>query len=74
MLIDDKEVHFGPKEFKLLKHFIVNEGRVFSRSLLLDPGEGLYMLRKELWMFTSASEIKFRAIWSLRINSNSKGF
>ena len=45
VLIDDKEVHFGPKEFKLLKHFIVNEGRVFSRSLLLDQvwGRSVYV-------------------------------
>ena len=45
VLIDDKEVHFGPKEFKLLKHFIVNEGRVFSRSQLLDQvwGRSVYV-------------------------------
>ena len=45
VLIDDKEVHFGPKEFKLLEHFIVNDGRVFSRSQLLDQvwGRSVYV-------------------------------
>jgi len=36
ILINDEEVHFGPTEFKLLKFFIMNEGRVYSRSQLLD--------------------------------------
>ena len=45
VLIDEKEVHFGPKEFRLLKHFIMNEGRVFSRSQLLDHvwGRSVYV-------------------------------
>ena len=45
VLIDEKEVHFGPKEFRLLKHFIMNEGRVFSRSQLLDQvwGRSVYV-------------------------------
>ena len=36
ILIKDEEVHFGPTEFKLLKFFIMNEGRVYSRPQLLD--------------------------------------
>ena len=36
IFINDEEVHFGPTEFKLLKFFIMNEGRVYSRSQLLD--------------------------------------
>mgnify|MGYP001410353702 FL=1 len=36
ILINDEEVHFGPTEFKLLKFFVSNEGRVYSRSQLLD--------------------------------------
>ena len=36
ILINDEEVHFGPTEFKLLKFFIMNEGRVYSRPQLLD--------------------------------------
>jgi two-component system phosphate regulon response regulator PhoB len=36
ILINDEEVHFGPTEFKLLKFFVSNEGRVYSRSQMLD--------------------------------------
>ena len=45
VFIDEKEVHFGPKEFRLLKHFIMNEGRVLSRSQLLNQvwGRSVYV-------------------------------
>ena len=32
----DREVHLSPTEFRLLRHFLENPGRVFSRSQLLD--------------------------------------
>ncbi len=32
----DREIHLSPTEFRLLRHFMENPGRVFSRSLLLD--------------------------------------
>jgi two-component system, OmpR family, phosphate regulon response regulator PhoB len=31
-----KQVHLGPTEFRLLRHFLQNPGRVFSREQLLD--------------------------------------
>ncbi len=33
---DDKEIHLGPTEFKLLEHLIQHPGRVFSREQLLN--------------------------------------
>ena len=33
---DGKPVHLGPTEFRLLRHFLHNPGRVFSREQLLD--------------------------------------
>ena len=38
-------VHLGPLEYKLLKHFLENPGRVFSREQLLDSvwGHGIYV-------------------------------
>ena len=33
---DGKPVPLGPTEFRLLKHFLENPGRVFSREQLLD--------------------------------------
>lgn len=33
---EDKEIHLGPTEFKLLDHLIENPGRVFSREQLLN--------------------------------------
>ncbi len=33
---DDKTIHLGPTEFRLLDHFIQHPGRVFSREQLLD--------------------------------------
>ena len=32
----DQEVHLSPTEFRLLRHFLENPGRVFSRTALLD--------------------------------------
>jgi two-component system, OmpR family, phosphate regulon response regulator PhoB len=32
----DQPVHLGPTEFRLLRHFLQNPGRVFSREQLLD--------------------------------------
>ena len=31
-----REVHLGPTEFRLLRHFMQHPGRVFSREQLLD--------------------------------------
>lgn len=31
-----REIHLSPTEFRLLRHFLANPGRVFSRSQLLD--------------------------------------
>jgi two-component system phosphate regulon response regulator PhoB len=31
-----REVHLGPTEFRLLRHLLENQGRVFSREQLLD--------------------------------------
>lgn len=38
-------VHLGPTEFKLLKHFMENPGRVYSREQLLDSvwGHGIFV-------------------------------
>jgi len=33
---DDKDIHLGPTEFRLLEHFAQHPGRVFSREQLLD--------------------------------------
>ena len=33
---DGTEVHLGPTEFRLLKHFLEHPGHVFSRERLLD--------------------------------------
>ena len=42
---DGKRIHLGPTEYKLLKHFIENPGRVYSREQLLDSvwGHGIYV-------------------------------
>ena len=32
----DRDVHLGPTEFRLLRHFLEHQGRVFSREQLLD--------------------------------------
>ena len=41
----EARVHLGPTEYKLLKHFIENPGRVYSREQLLDSvwGHGIYI-------------------------------
>jgi two-component system phosphate regulon response regulator PhoB len=31
-----REIHLSPTEFRLLRHFLENPGRVFSRAQLLD--------------------------------------
>jgi two-component system phosphate regulon response regulator PhoB len=33
---NDRDVHLGPTEFRLLRHFLEHPGRVFSREQLLD--------------------------------------
>lgn len=33
---DKQPIHLGPTEFRLLEHFLRNQGRVYSRSQLLD--------------------------------------
>jgi two-component system phosphate regulon response regulator PhoB len=33
---NDREVHLGPTEFRLLRHFMESPGRVFSREQILD--------------------------------------
>lgn len=40
-----KKIHLGPTEYKLLKHFLENPGRVYSREQLLDNvwGHGIYV-------------------------------
>lgn len=45
VLAGDKEVALGPTEYRLLKHFMENPGRVFSRSQLLDRvwGSNVYV-------------------------------
>ena len=37
----DREVHLGPTEFRLLRHFMENPGRVFSREQILDAVWGI---------------------------------
>lgn len=32
----ERDIHLGPTEFRLLRHFLRNPGRVFSRERLLD--------------------------------------
>ena len=41
----EARVRLGPLEYKLLKHFLENPGRVFSREQLLDSvwGHGIYV-------------------------------
>ena len=41
----NKKIHLGPTEYKLLKHFLENPGRVYSREQLLDSvwGHGIYV-------------------------------
>ncbi|MEM6903696.1 MAG: phosphate regulon transcriptional regulator PhoB [Pseudomonadota bacterium] len=41
----DRDVHLGPTEFKLLRHFMTYPGRVFSREQLLDMvwGQDVYV-------------------------------
>lgn len=43
-----KEVRLGPTEFRLLRHFMENPGRVFSREQLLDQvwGHDVYVERR----------------------------
>lgn len=36
-----REVHLGPTEFRLLRHFLENPGRVFSREQILDAVWGV---------------------------------
>lgn len=45
VLAGDKEIALGPTEYRLLKHFMENPGRVFSRSQLLDRvwGSNVYV-------------------------------
>ena len=40
-----KKIHLGPTEYKLLKHFLENPGRVYSREQLLDSvwGHGIFV-------------------------------
>ena len=33
---NDRDIHLGPTEFRLLRHFLEHPGRVFSREQLLD--------------------------------------
>ena len=42
---DQKPIHLGPTEFRLLEHFLRNQGRVYSRSQLLDHvwGDDVYV-------------------------------
>lgn len=42
---DNKRIHLGPTEFKLLKHFMENPHKVFSRERLLDSvwGHGIFV-------------------------------
>jgi len=42
---EGKEIHLGPIEFKLLRHFMENPGRVYSREQLIDSvwGAGIYI-------------------------------
>ena len=42
---EGQEIHLGPIEFKLLRHFLENPGRVYSREQLIDTvwGQGIYI-------------------------------
>ncbi|MGQ0675551.1 MAG: phosphate regulon transcriptional regulator PhoB, partial [Rhodospirillales bacterium] len=42
---NDRDVHLGPTEFRLLRHFLEHPGRVFSREQLLDAvwGSDVYV-------------------------------
>jgi len=42
---EGNEIHLGPIEFKLLRHFMENPGRVYSREQLIDSvwGTGIYI-------------------------------
>jgi len=44
---NDKEIHLGPTEFRLLDHFMRHPSRVFSREQLLDAvwGRDVYVCR-----------------------------
>ena len=35
-IADDQELHMGPTEYRLLEFFMINQGRAYSRSQLLD--------------------------------------
>ena len=37
---DGQVIHLGPTEFRLLEHFLRNQGRIYSRSQLLDSAWG----------------------------------
>ena len=41
----DRDVHLGPTEFRLLRHLMEHQGRVFSREQLLDTvwGRDIYV-------------------------------
>lgn len=68
---EDKEIHLGPTEYRLLDHFIQHPGRVFSREQLLNAvwGDGVYVeartvdvhigrLRKALNQFKQGDPIR----------------
>ena len=40
-----RPIHLGPTEFRLLRHFMENPGRVFSRDQLIDSvwGHGIFI-------------------------------
>jgi two-component system, OmpR family, phosphate regulon response regulator PhoB len=42
---DNAQIHLGPTEFRLLRHFMEHPGRVFSREQLLDAvwGKDVYV-------------------------------
>ena len=42
---DGTSIHLGPTEFRLLEHFMRNQGRVYSRDQLLDSvwGDDVYV-------------------------------
>ena len=44
-LVDGKEIHLGPTDYRLLEFFLTNPGRVFSRSQILDRvwGANVYL-------------------------------
>ena len=45
VLADDREIHLGPTDYRLLEFFMANPGRVFSRTQLLDRvwGANVYL-------------------------------